>query len=787
MINKLTRGAIIAIIAVMLVFHFNSVYAGIPVGTWRAHPSYNNATFSLKAFGKIMVLSDGAIYYYDPSDNSVYTIDKAGGLSDTDIAAIGYCKTENTVLIVYSNGNLDILYSDETIYNCTDLKKNNIGNVQINELKFVDNFAYISTNIGLVIFDVKRREIKSTYRFDSPVNSFVLINDSLFCGTDEGIYLGNTNNNLLDKREWKILRNIKFIDLFEFDGHLSGRSYDNKVWTINKNNGGLLLITADKVNAISYLNDNRLALIHDSIVSIYSDLKNNFKNYTDYNFKITTNSLVIDKNTWWITQGIEGLCQYRLTNENELVVINKGIKPNSPRRNLFHSVSWPEPGKLLIVGGCHDIIYKPDYKPNKDYPGTVMIYENERWTSLDEDITSKTGLRYVNLTEAAQDPLDHNHIFVGSTGQGLYEFRNKKFYKLHTWNNSALKSIVNDNDKNKYNYVRISALQYDNKGNLWMANNQIDTIIRVLEPDGHWFSLYYSELEGLPTFKQLRFDKKGRIWINSSRHLPGLFCIDTKNTLKDNSDDIVRFSSSYFKNQDGTTEEIYDIYFYDFDLNGHLWIGTNTGIFVLKSPDTFITDPDPIFERIKIPRNDGTELADYLFSGVHTTAIYIDQGNRKWIGTSDHGVFLLSPDGTETLEHFTVGNSPLPSNSIVSITENGQNGSVFFGTSLGLVEYGGQARDPEETLSKSNILVYPNPVKPDFDGYVTITGLTSNSTIRITSNSGKLVHQGTSNGGSYSWNLNDYNGHPVPSGIYHAIITNSENNKSESASITIVR
>lgn len=778
MIKKLTRGIVTALIAITVLLPFNKVKAGIPVGTWRAHPAYNNATFSLKAFGKIMVLSEGAIYYYDPSDNSVYTIDKAGGLSDTDIAAIGFCKTENAVLIVYSNGNIDILYSDETIYNCTDLKNNNIGSVQINELRFIDNYAYISTNIGLIIFDVNRREIKNTYRFDSPVNSFVLINDSLFCGTDKGIYLGKTDDNLLDFSKWKMFRNIKFIDLFEFNGYLSGRSYDNKVWTINKKNGGLSLITT-KVNAISYINDKQLALIHDTVVSIYSD----YKNYTDYSFKNTVNNLIIDKDTWWLTQGIEGLCQYKFTEENGLTVINQGIKPNSPRRNLFHSLSWPEPGRLLIVGGCHDIVYKS----NTEYPGTLMIYENDKWSYLEDDLSAKTGLKYVNLTEAAQDPFDKNHIFVGSTGQGLYEFRDNKFYKLHSWNNSALKSIINDNEKNKNNYVRISALQFDSKGNLWMANNEIDTIIRVLEPNGNWFSLYYDELEGLPTFKQLRFDKKGHIWLNSSRYLPGIFCIDTKSTLKDNRDDIVRFSSSYFKNQDGTTEEIYEVYCYEFDLEGQMWIGTDKGIFILKDPDNFISNPDPVFERVKIPRNDGSDLADYLLSGVPITAIYIDQGNRKWIGTSNNGVFFMSADGTETLEHFTVSNSPLPSNNILSITEDGQNGSVFFGTSLGLVEYGGQARDPEETLSKSNILVYPNPVKPDFDGYVTITGLTSESTIRITSNSGKLINQGTSNGGSYSWNLTDFNGHPVPSGVYHAVITNSENNKSESASITVIR
>ena len=778
MINKLTRGAIIAITAVMLVFHFNSVYAGIPVGTWRSHPAYNNAVKTVKAFGYIYVLSDGALYFFDPLDEGIYTIDKTGGLGDTDIATIGLCKSENALLLIYSNGNIDIIYSDETIYNFTDLKNYNNGNLSVNDLKFNGSIAYISTNMELILFDVKKKEIKNTYRFNTTVNTSVLINDSLFCGTDAGIYLGLVSDNLLDNTKWKLFSEFIFTDLFLYDGELSGHSIYKSIWTFNRHNAQISLVK-EVVDKLIFPGNNQLVMIKDTIVTVF----NNYSDFKNYKFNDQINDILIDGNDWWLCQGLNGLCRYKVTDDT-VICKSIGIKPNSPRRNLFNSVSWPEPGKLLIVGGCHENIYKNNYK---DYPGTVMIYKNDKWSYLEDDLSKKTGLQYINLTEAAQDPTDNNHIFVGSTGQGLYEFRDNKFYKLHSWNNSALKSILNNNEYNKNNFVRISALQFDSKGNLWMANNEIDTIIRVLEPDGHWFSLYYSELEGLPTFKQLRFDKKGHIWINSSRHLPGLFCIDTNNTLKDDSDDIVRFSTSYFKNQDGVTEEIYDIFFYQIDLDDHMWIGTDKGIFVLKNPYSFISDPNPIFERIKIPRNDGSDLADYLFNGVSTTALYIDQGNRKWIGTNNNGVFLMSADGTETLAHFTESNSPLPSNNILSITEDGQNGSVFFGTSLGIVEYGGQARDPEETLSKSNILVYPNPVKPDFDGYVTITGLTSNSTIRITSNSGKLVHQGTSNGGSYSWNLNDYNGRPVPSGVYHAVITNSENNKSESASITIVR
>lgn len=775
MIKKLTRGAIIALTAVMLLLPFNKVSAGIPVGTWRAHPAYNDASFSLKAFGYICVLSDGALYFFDPADDGLYTIDKTGGLGDTDIAAMGYCNSEKAVLLVYSNGNIDILYDDFTIFNFTDLKNNNTGNVQVNELKIIGNNAYISTNIGLVIFDIKRREIKNTYRFDSPVYTSVILNDSLICATDAGLHYGIMSNNLLDGNNWNLFSNTKLRELFLFDGKLSGWSFDKKVYTINPADAALSNIK-EKVDGISFLNNGTLALIQDTVVTIYSSYTQN----NAYLFKLHVNHILTDDSDLWVCHGVDGLFHYSLTDEG-IVCLAQGIKPNSPRRNWFHSVSWPQKGRMLVVGGCHNY-------QGIVYPGTLMIYENERWSYLDEDIPSKTGVNYQNLTEAVQDPNDPGHIFVGSMGQGLYEFNNGKFTKQYTWHNSALTSILNDNLYYKNNYVQISALQYDKDGNLWMANNETDTILKVLKPDGTWFKLYYSEMAGLPTYKQLRFDNKGRLWINSSRGLkPGLFCIDLNGTPDDSSDDIIKFSGSFWTNQDGTSEEIYDVFFYDFDLNGEMWIGTNRGIFVLRNPDSFISDSNPVFERIKISRDNGSGLADYLFNGIMTTALYIDQGNRKWIGTIDNGVFLMSADGTETLEHFTVSNSPLPSNNILSITENGLNGSLFFGTSLGMVEYGGQARDPEESLSESNILVYPNPVKPDFDGYVTITGLTEWSTIRIMSNSGRLVHMGTSNGGSYSWNLTDMNGNQVPSGIYHAIITNQENKKSESTSITVIR
>jgi hypothetical protein len=658
---------------------FQKTEAGIPIGHWRSHQAYSDATMSLKAFGQIFVLSDGSLYSYNPDDDAVFTYDKTSGLSDYQITTMAYCKAENSIILVYSNGNIDILYENGKLFNFTDLKNSTVIDKSVYQIKISGNIAYLSSGAGLIFFDLHRLEIKNTYRFNSPVKTFTLDGDSIFCATEkDGIMLGNINDNLLDRNNWKQFHSQRFIDLFTFDGELICRSYDKRVWKINRTNSTLHNIM-DRVENICLT----------------------FCSYFPFN-----------------------------------------------------------------------------------YPGTVMIMENGKWKSFQDNINEITGLSYINLTEAAQDPQDRNHIFVGSARQGLYEFKNGSFHKLHTWDNSGLKNIL---EVRKYDYVSVSSLQYDNDGNLWMTNNEVDTIIKVLEPDGNWFGLYYKDIAGLPTFKQLRFGNNNLVWINSSRYIPGIVCIDTKGTIKNNKDDKIRFSGPVFVNQDGLTEEISDIFFYDFDLDGTMWIGTNRGIFILKNPDDFINTDKPVFERIKISRNDGSGLADYLLNGVLTTAIYIDQGNRKWIGTLSNGVFLLSPDGTEELEHFTTENSPLPSDNILSITKNGLDGSVFFCTDKGIIEYGGTARDPENTLLDSSITVYPNPIMPDSEDMITVTGLTANSTIRFTGVTGNVLHIGRSNGGSYSWNLHDNRGNRLSSGIYYAIITDNENKKSVSISFTVIR
>ena len=238
-------------------------------------------------------------------------------------------------------------------------------------------------------------------------------------------------------------------------------------------------------------------------------------------------------------------------------------------------------------------------------------------------------------------------------------------------------------------------------------------------------------------------------------------------------------------NQDGISYEVYMIYTVKEDKNGQMWVGTNTGLFVIDDPEKFFNDG--IYKQIKVPRNDGTGLADYLMNGSWIKVITVDEANRKWIGTEDNGVYLLSEDGLETIHHFTVDNSLLPSNNITSITINHSNGEVFIGTNKGLVSFMSDAVTPEEILEKKNIHAYPNPVKADYNGLISIVGLTDNCNVKITDAAGYLINEGVSNGGMYNWNGRNSKGEKVASGVYYVLFHDQEGNESVATKILITR
>lgn len=744
---------------------------------WTIYAAYHDASKCVSVGSKIYVLSDGGLYSYDYEDMDVVTYDKSGVLSDNGIFDISYCSEEKTLVIVYNNGNIDLLYDDGRVYNMTDFKNKTAGDKTINDIYINGKNMYMSTNYGLLIVDIAERIFSKTYTLDYGINSVAVDGNFIYAATDNGVYKGNTADNLQDKSKWSVITKNAIDEFIDFNGKLYSLT-SSGVFSIDKSTFAMTNISKFSAKYWSICNDMLLLSDASSLYSVGTDGKMTLLDGKG----IRTADYA--GNTYWCACGTDGLKGMSLK-DGKFTENVSSVIPDSPMRNYSYFLRMTPENRLLVAGGSFNY-------NGQSFPGTLMKYENQSWTCFDEETPIATVGKslYVNVTDIAQDPNDSEHHFAGSASDGIFEFKDYKMVNHYDYRNSPLQSILPSSSRPNA-YVWITGLEYDKDGNLWMLNNQTDTIVRILKNDGKWAALYYSEIKDIPTLDQVLFDNRGWAWINCRRttnnpvNYAGVFCVDIKGTLENTADDSRKFITR-FSNQDGVAYSPDLFNCIAEDLDGNIWFGTDKGPFVTYSPED-VFDNGFYFTQVKIPRNDGTNLADYLLSDVNITCITIDGGNRKWMGTSGNGVYLLSSDGIEMIEHFTTENSPLISDNIESIAIDGSTGEVFFGTDAGLVSYLGTATDPAGSLSDDNIKVYPNPVRPEYTGRISITGLMRDTDVKIVSASGYLVNSGTSVGGEYTWDGKNKGGKRVASGVYYVLAADAEGNSGAVAKILVIR
>ena len=329
-------------------------------------------------------------------------------------------------------------------------------------------------------------------------------------------------------------------------------------------------------------------------------------------------------------------------------------------------------------------------------------------------------------------------------------------------------------------YFRLGGTAFDLENNLWVTNSAVPEPISVKKADGKWKSF---TLDGMLSDNNL-----GRIINTTYDHKwvvcplgHGLFAFDVNGTIDDISDD--RYKKFDIVDVNG---EIISNYVYCLveDRDGNHWVGTDKGIVVYYSP-TRVFDEGPFYgQQIIVPRNDGTGLADILLGTEKVTSIAVDGANRKWIGTSKSGLYLVSDDGLEEVHHFTEENSPLLSNNITDIVINDENGLVYIGTDRGLISYKSTAIDGREDFS--GVYVYPNPVHHDFDGEIVITGLVGDVNVKITDITGNIVYETTALGGQAIWDGRSFSGDRVSTGVYMIFCTDDEGSKTHITKLLII-
>ena len=746
-----------------------------PVGTWTDHLSYNSARNVAVGTKEIYASTGTSILIYNKEFNELGKLTRVQGLSEAGIGTIAYSPDYSTLIISYTSTNIDLV-KDNVVYNIPDIKRKYIpGKKEIYRIRINGKYAYLASSFGIVVIDIAKHEIYDTWKpgtggETADVFDISSGNNKIYSATSSGIYYADpTNTGLSYYGNWNLMKSLHGYSASYNAIMVSGNKiyvnrYDqssagDSVFVIDNNVASLFSYTAGIHNRSFDSYQGGFTISSQGAIKIYKDTGALDQSISAD--KAGANDIyqaVKDGTDIWIADKSKGLIRGM-----NLMTFSNLVLPGPYTNNVIYINIINE--KTFITGGAVDNAWN-----NQSRPLQVFIFENNSWNSV-------ISYSVIDAMRVLADPQNNNHYYVSTWGGGLLEYENNVLINKFDDSNSPLKTIIPGP------FSRICGLAMDKSRNIWITQTGVPGSIKVFNPDKpvsdptKWITNPVTI--DAPTIGDIIITKSGYKWVILPRGF-GLFILDDNSTPENFTDD--RYKTMLIKDNDGNV--ISNVYSIAEDLDGNIWVGTDQGPAIYYNANK-IFDNDPRAFRVIIPRNDGTGLGDYLLKSEIITSIAVDGANRKWLGTFSSGAYLLSADGTKKLANYNEDNSPLYSNSVVSLAIDDKTGEVWFGTAKGVVSLRGDATSGGEKFK--NVYTFPNPVRSTFTGNVTITGLMRDSRIKITDISGNLVYETVSDGGQASWNLKTYNGQRVSTGVYIIFCASSDGTASFVTKMLVIK
>lgn len=750
---------------------------GIGVQQWRDHLPFSHLISVTRSATTVYAASYYGIFTYDTEDNSISKLTKVNGLSDMGISKIAYSTTNELLLIAYQNANLDIV-KGHTIINMPDIKNKNLaGDKSIYSIYFRDHFAYLCCGFGVVVIDLVKQEVADTWYIGNNGSAtkvydltFDASGQSIYAATETGLRMALvsanptlfsswnqvapiSNNtvafNLVEEVNGKILTNRKGLLYNQDTLYL----LDNNKWSIFMKNVNLPRISLQANNGRIAVNMSFAANIMNVDGSVFSQV---------LNYKPTTmqavDMLLDADGTAWIADASSALV--RVSPHGSIT----RIEPNGPQQASTFAIATTGNDVWTVTGG-----YNNSYG-NNYLMANASSFINGNWSSYNNQNQSLLGDAR-DYDVIAIDPAHATHLFIGSWGWGVSEYLEGKLKTQYTASNSSLRQTPFATDQS----IRIGGLAFDSKGNLWVTNSITPNLLSVRKPDGTWRSFNLSPYNTIDVEKII-VDQNDQKWIVLREH--GILVFNDNNTIDNTADDKLTKLTEATGNGNLPGTKIFSIIS---DKEGTIWMGSDKGVSVIYNPAAVFTGSRYDAQVVRVVNN-GQLIP--LLENESVTTIAIDGANRKWMGTANSGLFLISADGTKELQHFTADNSPLLSNTISCLGVNAD-GEVFIGTDKGLISYRGTAAEPTE--SSKSAYAFPNPVRPGYTGLISIKGLTFNADVRITDVSGHLVSQMKADGGQATWDGKDLKGRRVAPGVFLVFVSNDDGSDTVVTKILIIK
>jgi ligand-binding sensor domain-containing protein len=739
---------------------------------WRSFFSYNNIVDISQSGNRVYAAADYAMFSKSVLTNELKTITSVDGFKAELITAVHHSTAFNRTLVGNSNGLLLIVNADNTVVSRVDIIEEvtvQPNKKKINDIYEYDGKAYIATDFGIAVFDIAAMEFGDTYYLGPNGAEIAVVQSAVLNGviyaatTNNGIRKAALNNpNLNDYNQWTEEQQGNWAGIMAYGGNLYAATlggalfrkqvgYYQQFTTLPsvivdmQEAGGFMVLTSKE--RVVVFNEQLAEAAQINVIPIALQ-------------PVTFSCASVVAGQLFIGTHEEGLFSTIISNLGQF----SNITPSGPLRSNIFSLEKSRTALWAVYG---DFTF--DFNPDPlDYYG-ISKFTAEGWSS----ISNADLFGAASISDIIVHPANENLVYAASYHNGLIKIENDIPVAQYDDDPAIQNGPQSLNAGNtSYRSVRINGLAFDSNNNLWMTNALIEKPLKVLRADGQWASYSFKDVVNEPlseNYAKMVIDKNGTKWIPSLSN--GLIAFNENLNNK----------FVVIKGEEGNIPSPF-VRCLAIDTRSQLWIGTDKGLRVLRGVDRFLTE-DELTASAIIILDDGA--ASELMYEQNITDIAVDGANNKWIATAEAGAFLVSPDGQQTLFHFTKTNSPLPSNIINDIAIDAATGEVFFATDKGMVSYMGTSTEASGNLDK--VYVYPNPVRPGFEGDVNISGLIDQANVKITDIEGNLVYETTSEGGTILWDTRAFGRHKVASGVYMIFIASKDGAETKVKKVMIVR
>ncbi len=765
--------------------------AQFSIGTWRDHLPYGDCIDVCQADKLIFCATPYSVFTFNPAESEITRISKATLLTDVGITAMEYDPVSKLVVIGYENGNIDLITS-QSGFNIPDIKFSSvIGDKAIYDILPYGNKVYLSTGFGIVVLDMIRKEVKETYFIGTnggPVKVLdVAVRDNvLYAATETGLQTADINNTFLANfQNWTQMSGlpadstVQHIEFYNNHMLISIPEYESDIlWKKNMDGGvweqqsSLALFRINQMwsNTEWFTVSGNFAFMVSHIDFGFTNIVSMFAGRLLH----TKNCIVGDFGEVWATDKFSGLMWMKQPDGSQDVL----IKPDGPstadsrrigayNNNIWiaHGGVFPYWGNLYNITGISGLV-------------------DGAWRQFNPDTTTHAGGHFnafngymIDFMDVAVDPLNNNRLFACSWDDGLIEI-NATTLDAVSRNGSA----TNGPDESGFNWAEgwtgVAGVTFDKKGVLWCTNSYTPRAVHAYDRNGSFYDYNFSPvIEANDKIGDVIVTENGFVWAVVAGR--GVLVLNNNGTLETYTDDSFKLLNETVGN--GKLPSV-DVLCLQEDLDAEVWVGTTQGLSIFYNSDAIFSGENFDSEQILIEQDGNIQI---LLETEIINCIEIDGSNRKWIGTQNSGVYLFSDDGLRQIYHFTQENSPLLANTVYDIGINHSDGEVFFATEKGVMGFFSTATnfDPE----MSNVRVFPNPVRPDYDGFITIDGLAYNTSVKITDIQGNIIFETESEGGRAVWNGLKIDGGKPATGVYMVYVSTSDGSASDVKKITFIR